>query len=198
MINLDLISQDINLETKRLILRKPQPDDINDIFEYASDETVAHFTRFDPHKSKEETKMFLITVNQKHLNKTDLVLLLELKDEKKIIGSISFQNILEDSERAEIGFALSKKYWSRGLMSEAFNKMIEFGFKKIKFNRLESFCNIENIRSNRLLNTFMQKEGVLRERDKIKGRFVSSNVFSILRKDYILSRPIVKSSLFKK
>ncbi len=192
MINLDLISADVKLDTNRLILRKPSADDVKDIFEYAKDESVAHFTRFEPHKSTEDTKMFLISVKQKHLNKTSLVLVLELKEEKKVIGSTSFQNIAEDSERAELGFALSKKYWSKGLMSEAVCKMIEFGFKKIKFNRIESLCNIENIRSIRLLSTFMQKEGILRERDKVKGRFCTYDMFSILRREYILSRPLNK------
>lgn len=192
MINLDLLSTDINLDSGRLILRKPTSEDIKDIFEYAKDESVAHFTRFNPHKSEEDTKFFLISANRQLQSRTALVFVLEFKEEKKVIGSISFQNISEDNERAEIGFALSKKYWGKGLMSEAFSKMIEFGFKKIKFNRLEALCNIENIRSIRLLTTFMQKEGVLRERDKSKDRFVTSEMFSVLRKDFILSRPINK------
>jgi len=77
-------------------------------------------------------------------------------------------------------------------MSEALQRMIEFGFKKIKFNRIESFSNIENIRSIRLLNTYMQKEGVLRERDKTKGRFCSFNIFSVLRSEYILTKAVWK------
>lgn len=194
MLNLDLISSDIKIDTKRLLLRKPTSDDLDDIFEYASDEGVAFFTRFNAHKSLEETKMFLISVNQKHNIKTDLILVLELKDEKKVIGSIAFKEISQDDERAEIGFVLNKNYWGKGLMSEALSKIIEFGFKKMKFNRLEALCNIENIRSIRLLTTFMQKEGVLRERTKKKGFFETSNIFAILRKDYILSRPLNKTN----
>jgi len=190
VIYLDIIDTDLKIETKRLILRKPLSNDIDDIFEYAKEEDVAKYTRFKAHKSLQDTKMFLQIVKQKHQNKTALTLLLELKENKKIIGSISFQNISSDDERAEIGFALSKKYWGQGFMSEAFEKLLEFGFKKIKFNRLEAFSNIENFRSSNLLNTFMQKEGVLKERDKIKDRFCSFNIYSLLRKEFILKKSL--------
>ncbi|NGX50107.1 MAG: putative ribosomal N-acetyltransferase YdaF [Candidatus Anoxychlamydiales bacterium] len=188
MIYLDIIDTNIKLETKRLILRKPLPEDIEDIFEYAKEEEVAKFTRFKAHKSLQDTKMFLQIVKQQHQNKTALTLLLELKENKKVIGSISFLNISQENERAEIGFALSKEYWSKGIMTEAIQKLLEFGFKKIKFNRIEAFSNIENFRSSNLLKTFMQKEGLLKERDKVKDRFWSFNIYSILRKEYILKK----------
>lgn len=190
MIYLDIIDTNIKLETKRLTLRKPSSDDIEDIFEYAKEEEVAKFTRFKAHKSLQDTKMFLQIVKQQHQNKTALTLLLELKENKKVIGAISFENISQDDERAKFGFVLSKKYWSQGLMTEAIQKFLEFGFKKIKFNRIEAFSNIENFRSSNLLNTFMQKEGVLNERDKVKDRFWSFNIYSILRKEYILKKSL--------
>lgn len=190
MIDLDIIDTNIKLETKRLILRKPTSDDIDDIFEYGRDEDVVRFTRFKAHKTLQDTKMFLQIVKQQHQNKTGLTLAIELKENSKVIGSISFLNISQENERGEIGFALSKEYWSKGIMTEAIQKLLEFGFKKIKFNRLEAFSNIENFRSSNLLNTFMQKEGVLKERDKVKDRFCSFNIYSILRKEYILKKSL--------
>lgn len=187
-LNLDIIDSDILLETKKLILRKPKAEDIEDIFEYAKEKDVARFTRFEAHKTTQDTKMFLQIVKQKHQNKTALTLLIELKENKKVIGSISFLNISDIDERAEIGFALSKKYWGQGLMSEAIVKLFDMGFRKIKFNRLEAFSNIENVRAIHLLKTFMQKEGVLKEREKVKDRFCSLNIYSILRKEYILKK----------
>jgi len=187
-LNLDLIDSDIKLETERLILRKPKAEDIEDIFEYAKEKDVARFTRFEAHKSIQDTKMFLQIVKQKHQNKTGLTLLIEHKKDKKVIGSISFQDISDSNERAEMGFALSKNYWGQGLMLEAVEKLLGFGFKKMKLNRIEAFSNIENIRSIKLLNSIMQKEGTLKERDKLKGIFCSVNIYSILRKEYILKK----------
>jgi len=193
-LNLDIIATDIKLETKRLLLRKPKSEDVDDLFRYASVDDVTRFTRFTSHKSKEETKMFLLTTKQQHQNKTSLVLVLEHLQDKKVIGAISFQNISSDDERTELGYALSREYWSQGIMSEALEKMIEFGFKKIKFNRIESFSNIENIRSIRLLKTFMQKEGILREREQRKGRFCTFSIFSVLRREYILTKSVWKQT----
>lgn len=191
-VKLDIIDTNIKLETSRLILRKPESEDLDDIFEYAKDIDVARFTRFQPHKTIQEVKVFLQITKQKHQNKTALTLVLELKEEKKVIGAIAFQNISEFDERAELGFVLSKKYWGKGLMSEAFNPFLELGFKKLRFNRIEAFSNIENFRSANLLKTFMQKEGLLRERDKKDNRFCSFNIFSVLKKDYIFKRSLKK------
>ncbi len=187
-LNLEIIDTKIELKTKRLILRKPIFDDVYDIFEYAKDEEVTRFTRFKAHKAIQDAKLFLQIVKQQHQNKTALTLFLKLKENNKIIGSISFLNISQDHERAELNFVLSKNYWGKGIMSEAVEKFLEFGFKKMKFNRIEAFSNIENFKSIRLLNTFMYKEGVLKEREKIKNVFCSLNIYSILRKEYILKK----------
>ena len=42
-LNLDILDQEIKLETDRLILRKPYEKDIQDIFEYGSDEEVTKY-----------------------------------------------------------------------------------------------------------------------------------------------------------
>jgi len=73
-LNLEIIETDIKLETKRLLLRKPKAEDVDDIFEYACDDDVTRFTRFTSHKSLEETKLFLLATKQQHQNKTSLVL----------------------------------------------------------------------------------------------------------------------------
>ena len=60
------------LETARLLLRKMNHDDAQDLFEYASDPEVAKYTIWSPHHA-----------------------------------------------RAEVAYALSRKYWGQGLMTEA-------------------------------------------------------------------------------
>jgi RimJ/RimL family protein N-acetyltransferase len=188
MLALDIIDSNIKIETKDLLLRKLESPDLEDVFEYAKDEDISKYTRFKAHKTLQDTKIFFQVIKQKHLNRLALCLAIEIKSLKKVIGTISFQDISETNERTEIGFVLSKKFWSKGYMTQSLEKMLELGFKKIKFNRIEAFCDIENIKSIKLLKSFMQFEGILREREKKENRFSSVNVFSILRKDYILKR----------
>lgn len=46
--------------------------------------------------------------------------------------------------RAELGFILSKDHWGNGIILEAASKVIEFGFNKMKLNRIEAPCLVEN------------------------------------------------------
>ncbi|MEB2494657.1 GNAT family N-acetyltransferase [Peribacillus frigoritolerans] len=48
---------------------------------------------------------------------------------------------------AEIGFILSKDHWGKGIILEAATEVIEFGFNKMKLNRIEAPCMVENIQS---------------------------------------------------
>ena len=187
-LNLDVLEEDIKLQTERILLRKPYEKDIQDIFEYGSDEEVTKYVRFKTHKNLTDAKTFLVIAKNGFKNKTALTLVIELKSENKVIGAIDFKDIDDLSEKAELGFILSRKYWSKGFMSEACRKFIGFGFKKIKLNRIEAHVDIENVRSIKLLKDIMQKEGMLRECEKKNGKYINMNLYSILKREYILRK----------
>ena len=55
-----------------------------------------------------------------------------LKETNELIGSIDIVDFVDNNP--EIGYCLSKKYWNKGLMSEActalINKLFQIGYKK--------------------------------------------------------------------
>ena len=63
-----------NFETDRLILRKIELNDLEDIFEFSSDPEVAHHMTWEVNKSKEETlNNFVNVVIRKIMRKVKLV-----------------------------------------------------------------------------------------------------------------------------
>ena len=57
MVNKNLVlAEHQTLETERLILRKLQLEDAQEMFNYASNPEVARFTSFEPHDSIETTR----------------------------------------------------------------------------------------------------------------------------------------------
>ncbi len=150
------------LETERLILRPWQESDLADFFEYASVDGVGQMAGWLPHKNMEESQMIL---NMFIAGKKTLAL--ELKENGKVIGSIGLEDIdFRDAEHLqgrEIGYALSKAYWGRGLMPEAVNAVITYCFRELAFDWLTCGHFVWNIQSQRVV----EKSGFRYVRDTI-------------------------------
>ena len=123
------------LETKRLILRDWEQNDVQDLFEYASDCRVGPNAGWPVHEniaaSEEIVKMFM---------KNDDVLALELKDGNKVIGSIGLHKRTNPYDASmvqyEIGYTLSPTYWGRGLMPEAVHAVLDYGFNELELTEI--------------------------------------------------------------
>jgi ribosomal-protein-alanine N-acetyltransferase len=171
------------LETERLVLRKLEMDDLADIFSYACDPEVAKYTSWTAHKTNNDTSAFLNYVLD--LYKKGEVAPWGVVRERKVIGTCGFVGWDLDHSRAEIGYALSRKYWGRGLMTEAVVRIINFGFRTMQLNRIQARCEAANIASARVMEKAgMRFEGVLREHEYSKGRYLDIVICSILRREW--------------
>ena len=173
------------LETNRLLLRAFNQNDIDDIFEYASDPEVSKYLPWDVHVSKKNTIDFL-KASEENFQRLDIIDWgIELKNEHKLIGGISIRNWNNKHLCADAGYVISKKYWNRGIATEALAKVIQFGFETLCVNRIEAHCDDENIGSSRVMEKCgMKYEGTLRQKVFEKGRFVDAKFYSILRNEF--------------
>lgn len=174
-----------NIETHRLILRKLTLNDAKDMFEYASDPEVAKYVTWNYHKSIEDSISFLKSVIQKYEKKGVSEWGIVYKENNKLIGTCGYVWWLPAHARAEIGYALSRMYWNKGLMTEAVKEVIKFGFEKMALNRIEARCKMENIASQRVLEKLgFVFEGVMRSVIFAKGIYHDLKIYSILRQEY--------------
>lgn len=177
------------LETDRLLLRGFSVNDLNDIFEYASDSDVNTFMPWDTHKSIGETKEFLEKSKETFEKSDNIDWGIELKNEKKIVGGITIRKWNNENLCGDIGYALSKKYWNMGIMTEALKIVIQFGFEKLCVNRIEAHCDENNIASYKVMEKAgMKYEGTLREKVFVKNKFVNMRFYSILKDEYFANR----------
>lgn len=172
------------LETDRLILRRMTIEDQHDLFEYASDPELTKYTIWDYHKTLENSIQYLQLILEQYENKQVSNWAIVLKSNQKMIGTCGFVYWAPEHHRAEVGYALSRKYWNRGLMSEAIQELISFGFAHMDLNRIEARCNIANMGSERIMQKMgMTFEGTIREQLLIKGQFEDIKQYAILKKD---------------
>ena len=78
------------LETEDLVLRKPRMKDAGDIFRYASDEEVARYVLWDPHRSVGETRSFIHDLRSRISAGFPSSWAVELRGSGKVIGTIGF------------------------------------------------------------------------------------------------------------
>lgn len=174
-----------SLETDRLLLRKMRLDDAGDLFEYASDPEVARYTTWEAHKTIEVSRTVLSHWMDLYSSSQVAPWGVEHKRDRKLIGTCGFVYWSLRSARAEIGYALSRKYWGRGYTTEAVRAVIAFGYNTMELNRIEARCDPLNVASARVLEKVgMKFEGVLRQQLVAKGVYVDRKMYSILRAEW--------------
>jgi ribosomal-protein-alanine N-acetyltransferase len=173
------------LETRRLVLRQLRATDVDDIFEYASDPEVSRYTLWDTHKTLDETRVFLSYIIEQHRRGEGMVWAVTQRSSGKMIGTCGFGSFKHRDSRAELGFALSRRFWNQGLTTEAVAAVLGFIFGELKLNRVEARCDVENLASARVLEkSGMKYEGILRQHARIKAEFRDLKLYSVLREEW--------------
>ena len=178
-----------SLETERLLLRPLRMSDAAAIFAYASDPEVSRNVRFRTHRKIAESRAFLRFVMKRYRSGAEPVWGIELKADRRVIGSIGMVDWRRNHRRAEMGYALHRDSWDRGIATEAARAVVAFGFVKMDLNRIEAGCYPQNPASARVLEKCGFKfEGMLRQHEYIKGKFRDARLYSLLREEFFHRR----------
>ncbi len=142
-----------NIYTTRLLLRKFTLDDAQSMFDnYCHDEAVCKFLTWNPHKDINDTKEILSNYFTKYNNETyKWAITLLSEPEKGVIGSIDFTKLDIESCTAEVGYCLSRAYWNKSIMTEAFKSIINYFFNELKGLRLEACFELGNNASEKVM-----------------------------------------------
>ena len=108
-----------------------------------------------------------------------------LKGETKLIGSIGFWHTVPEHHRAELGYILHPDFWNQGIVTEALQAVLKYGFEKMKLHSVEASVNPENVASIRVLEKHgFVREAYFREDYFYDGKFYDSAVYCLLSRDY--------------
>ncbi|WP_313800105.1 GNAT family protein [Cytobacillus sp.] len=174
------------LYTDRLVLREVTYLDANDIYHYLSDEEVMKYYGLAPFKSLKDAEEEIDWYRKIFDDNTGIRWGITLKGNDKVIGSCGFLNFTKQHARAEIGAELAREFWGIGIVSEAFQAILSYGFKEMELMRIQALIEPENYASQKLAekNGFM-KEGLLRKYEYTNGKFDDLYIYSILRGEFL-------------
>ncbi len=178
-----MILEEIN--TQRLILRKLTPEVYAYLFSSMENDQIIEYLQLSDYqqllKEKEKLAHGISTYNRSFV-----YFLIFEKVTQTFIGSCGFHTWYIDHFRAEIGYSiLNDRFKNMGIMSEAIETIISYGFDKMNLNRIEALVGPTNIPSLKLMNKFnFIQEGHLRSHYFKNNTMEDSIVFSLLKNEY--------------
>jgi len=129
----------IIVETKRLILRTLNHEDIDSVMNIWGNEEVMQYCGGPGSKEREQHAIeFYINLQNKQGFSPYIVL---LKERLEIIGVCGFNPPSEGN--LELMYHFDKNYWNQGYATELAKKLIEFGFNELNLQRIEGICNYD-------------------------------------------------------
>lgn len=165
-------------ETDRLIIRKLKDSDSDYYYDMMKNPNVMNPI---PRKimSREESDTHLNNFLNTDENLTDVkVWGIEVKHENEFIGLCAFLKNNENED--EIGYRLREQFWGKGFGTEVAKGLIDFGFEKMKLDKITADVSITNLNSVKILEKFMfQSKEFFNESDKCMDRR-----YEVIKKDY--------------
>jgi ribosomal-protein-alanine N-acetyltransferase len=88
-----------------------------------------------------------------------------------------------------IGYCIGKKWWHKGITSEALLALIKYFFEKVGVNRVESRHDSNNQNSGKVMSKCgMKHEGTMRQADKNNQGICDYCEYGILAEEYFKNK----------
>ncbi|GLJ55489.1 hypothetical protein SUGI_1191590 [Cryptomeria japonica] len=143
------------MERPPVTLRNFEESDVDDFMEWATDEEVYRYSVRDTFKSREEAEDYIKNVAIGHPWWKAICV------EGRAVGAISLYRALGNSScRAEVGYMVARKWWGKGVASQAVNLCLSTAFTDLPdLERIEALVEPENVGSQKVL----EKAGFVKE-----------------------------------
>jgi ribosomal-protein-serine acetyltransferase len=170
---------------ERTILRSPHLQDAVPLFA-AIDASRAYLRRWlpwvDASTSAEHTREFLRGAISGAADGKSLILVIEHDGEP--CGTAGFNWLDPANGSCEIGYWLREDFQGRGIMSAACRALLGHAFESLALNCVQIAAAADNAKSRAIPERLgFHLDGVLREQERVDGRFVDHAVYTYLRRE---------------
>jgi ribosomal-protein-alanine N-acetyltransferase len=174
-----------NLETKRLLLRRIDENDIAEVLALRGNPETMKYIPRPLAKTEEDALAHIDMINEKIDTNIGINWGITIKRNSKIIGIIGHYRIQPENHRAEIGYMSLPEYHGKGYITEAIKAVVEYGFEQMNLHSVEAIIDPENIASERVLqkNGFIKEAHIL-ENELWEGKFWDTVIYSLLKRNF--------------
>jgi ribosomal-protein-alanine N-acetyltransferase len=174
----------VTLATSRLTLRFLSAADRDPLFALFSDPETMRYWSSAPWEQAQQAAACIEDTLSGYEQGSMLRLGMEL--DGQLAGTVTLYAFDRQNKRCDIGYLLGRQYWGRGYMQEALQCVLDYAFGPLQLRRIEADIDPRNTASAKLLTRLrFQHEGHLRERWLVNGEVCDSDVFGLLRADWL-------------
>lgn len=178
---LDLFEE---LETERLILRKIVDEDAEMLYRniYNNFDYYKYYYQL-PFNTFEEYKSLVEKYKEWYANGNHFRWGVVLKDSNEMIGLIQLHTKDNLNNHCKIGWIIGYNYTNKGYAKEAIKKVIDFGFNKLNYHRIDAEIVENNIPSIKLAESIGMHYESTREDDyKLLDKYYNQRIYTIINK----------------
>lgn len=169
-------------ETPRLLARLPVPDDAARIFaSYVTKPEVSRYMVWRPHVELSTTEAFISECIAAADAGTRLPYVLSERSAPTVL--VGMLEARPHAHKIDLGYVLTPSVWGRGYMPEAISSLTVLALHQEEVFRVQAFCDVENVPSQRAL----EKAGFSRE-GRHERFFIHPNVSPEPRPCYMYAK----------
>ena len=139
------------LTTERLTLRQCTKNDCSTILFLRSDDKVNKYIKRIKARNLADAEDFLNKTTTAMENGESIDWAITLNGQAEMIGSICLWNFSADRSIGEVGYALTPTHQYKGIMTEALQSVLKFGFEILGFEEITAYTHYGNDHSTKLL-----------------------------------------------
>ena len=165
----------MRFSTQRLVLRTITEHDAAEILGIRSNAEINQFLHRNPPKNSYEALDFILSIKKKTINKEILFLGIASQNHPLLLGTICLWKFSKDRTTAELGYELLPAYHGKGIMSEAVQFILNYGFKNLNLKKIDAFTNKNNLNSIKLL----EKSKFILNENRTDEKFPENLIFEL-------------------
>ena len=172
-------------ETERLSLRRLTVADAADVFLMRSDPEVMQYIPRPLATTVADAAELIDKLNGFADQGVAINWAVEWKETGTVIGIIGYVHIKTDHHRAEVGYSLTRSWHRKGIMREALQRVLQYGFQDMKLHSIEAITDADNQASGALLLAAgFRQEAFFREDFLYNGVFRDSIHYGLLKTEF--------------
>lgn len=138
------------LNGKRVRLRAVEPEDLEVMYEMENDPEMWDISNFVEPYSRHLLREYIKQNRNDVFADKQLRLMVELRENATVAGTIDLDNFDPRHQRAGVGIAIRRAYRGQGIAREALELLVDYANRFLRLHQLYAYIPVENEVSRRL------------------------------------------------
>ena len=175
------------IQVGKFFLRRPEPKDIDALYDYRNDPNLVSWLGFSRGFSKSDIGDWI----ERHRKSTEDIVWIIADSTDHCVGHIGLYKINQRNGTADIGICIgSASLWGGGLGERITRSVLHYAFQELNLRRIRAVIMEINVRSGKVLEKCgFTQEGVEREAEYREGRYINMICFGLLKHEWKAGLP---------